>query len=728
VPDAGRRGVPAACQSGPVNTEDPTWVVLARDVSGAVTVADQPLVVIALILDAGTGLVRGVSVGDTVRRACTDAARTALSAPAGPLPPRRPAEVVYDEAQADGVLAALADVLPGLPPPALVAGSPPAEAEDIFDSLIGHLTGVEQPTDPPGPQDWVRLYARASAYCRAQPWHLWSDADRLDLTTDVDGECLRSVVIVYGGQGIQSGLAALPALHVPDGRGSSNRPAPTASPALPAGSLVLFLDPTHEVPHARLAKAVRHGWPDDADLAPVVARVGSRGLADLDRAGVRHLTLALTAVVAHRGPRSSDTTTGTVLLDGDVPGRYAISDRPPADVVRPPAPHPPSATCLPSLPAPLPLPALRTARLRVTLREVTPPVVRVVDVPAAATLPELHNILQVAIGWTDSHLHEFETADGLRYGSPDLDFGYEVRDETTATLRDLPARFTYRYDFGDGWEHDVEVTGRGAATPGCADGQGACPPEDCGGTHGYAELRQALTDPTHPDHDHLSEWASGWTETDRLEADRLVRATVGQVPASVRLLLDFVGDKVRLTPGGRLPRTLVRAVQEQRPGWALRDKPAFAEEDLPPLADLHELLRRVGLLRLARGILTPTKAAGDDLQIVRRLRRVFEPDGFDDILAGVAAGHLAARGALPRSELAALSHPWLDRWAVGGRPVTPDDVDTRLTVLSDQLEALDLVQVDRRTWHPGPAAETLLPMATALAHIFRRTVGCATRT
>jgi len=362
----------------------------------------------------------------------------------------------------------------------------------------------------------------------------------------------------------------------------------------------------------------------------------------------------------------------------------------------------------------------------VTLREVTPAVVRVVDVPATATLPELHDLLQVALGWTDSHLHEFATADGLRYARPDLDDDGDggVRDESTATLRDLPPRFTYRYDFGDGWEHDVEVIGRGGPVPSCIDGEGACPPEDCGGPDGYAELLDALADPTHPDRDHLSEWASTWsptwTDSDRAEADRLVRATVGEVPAGARLLLDLIGEKVRLTPGGRLPRPLVRAVQAQRPSWAWSTRPASVEEDLPQLAVLHDLLRRVGLLRLAHGVLTPTKAADDDLQIVRRLRKAIEPGGFDEVLTDVATAHLAARGALTRTELAALIHPWVGRWAIGGRLVTPADVDTSLGGVRHLLEALDLVQVDGSTWHPGPAAETLLPRVTSLAHLLRR--------
>ncbi|WP_414646787.1 IS1096 element passenger TnpR family protein, partial [Dietzia sp. UBA5065] len=91
---------------------------------------------------------------------------------------------------------------------------------------------------------------------------------------------------------------------------------------------------------------------------------------------------------------------------------------------------------------------MKTTRLRVTMREVEPPVVRVLDIPGGATLPEVHDLLQAGIGWTDSHLHLFET-DSSRYGIPDPDFGDDDpnhRDERTATLRDLPLAFVYHYD------------------------------------------------------------------------------------------------------------------------------------------------------------------------------------------------------------------------------------------------------------------------------------------
>jgi hypothetical protein len=370
---------------------------------------------------------------------------------------------------------------------------------------------------------------------------------------------------------------------------------------------------------------------------------------------------------------------------------------------------------------------VRTTRLRINLREVTPPVVRVLDVPTTVTLPELHELLQAAIGWTDSHLHQFDTGQA-RYGIPHPDFAdldEDLRDERSATLRDLSATFTYQYDFGDNWHHDVEVLGTGGPTPGCVDGEGACPPEDCGGTGGYAEFREAIADPTHPEHEHLRAWAGSWTDRfDRDTTETLVRDTVGQVPTSVRLLLDLLADGVKLTPGGRLPRSLVRQVQAERPGWYLLDRPVSVEEDLPPLASLHGLLRKAGLARLARGTLTPTKAAGDDLQIIRRLRTALEPDSFHDLLIGVTAAQLAAHGPATTEHLAKVALPWLDRWAVNGRPATAEDIRDELRYTAATLHALDLAErnwtTPSSTWHAGPSATTLLPRATALAHYWRQ--------
>jgi hypothetical protein len=164
---------------------------------------------------------------------------------------------------------------------------------------------------------------------------------------------------------------------------------------------------------------------------------------------------------------------------------------------------------------------MTTTRLRVQLRDVAPTVVRVLDVPARATLPEVHFLLQRALGWKDGHLHEFE-ADGRRYGMDDEDD--ELIEAFDVPLTELGSRFVYLYDFGDGWEHDVEVLGEGAAEPGVVAGEGTCPPEDCGGSSGYADLRAALEDQSHPEHQEYLDWCGPLQPFDLAWADRAVRS------------------------------------------------------------------------------------------------------------------------------------------------------------------------------------------------------------
>ncbi len=353
--------------------------------------------------------------------------------------------------------------------------------------------------------------------------------------------------------------------------------------------------------------------------------------------------------------------------------------------------------------------------------EVEPPVLRVLDVPAGVLLPELHDLLQVAIGWTDSHLHQF-VADGVRYGMPNTDAFDDERDETGVPLRALPARFTYLYDFGDSWEHEVEVIGAGGDRPGVVAGDGACPPEDVGGPHGYADFLKVLADPTDPEHDHLKGWAGAWNDSfDLAAAGLLVQQTVGAVPAPVRLVLGLAADGVKLTPGGRLPRALVRQVQEHYPSWYPLGRPASIEEDLPPLAALHDLLREVGLLRLRKGVLTPTRVAGDDIEVIRCLRSWFGPVyGFTSILTGDALALLAAEGPSRPQDLAGRLLGLLgDRWATSqGQPLDEARTLSDLHSLRFVLLGLDLIQTSKGVWTAGPSARWLLPRATALAHLW----------
>lgn len=132
-------------------------------------------------------------------------------------------------------------------------------------------------------------------------------------------------------------------------------------------------------------------------------------------------------------------------------------------------------------------------------------------------LSMLHRYLQAAMGWRDCHLYAF-TIDGKGYGIPDREWEsdkkvYDARRYTLARLfPKLPAPFTYVYDFGDWWEHLVEIEGEEAAQyrkqyPICVAGAEPCPPEDSGGPPGYRELLAALKDPRHPQHEDWSTWA-----------------------------------------------------------------------------------------------------------------------------------------------------------------------------------------------------------------------------
>jgi hypothetical protein len=138
-------------------------------------------------------------------------------------------------------------------------------------------------------------------------------------------------------------------------------------------------------------------------------------------------------------------------------------------------------------------------------------------VPGDVTLAELHEIVQTAMGWTDSHLHDFEVG-GIRYGVPDPDWDSdEVVDESRVKLLHVAAagsRLRYEYDFGDRWQHDVTVESVASPEPGgrypcCVAGRRACPPEDVGGPGGYAEFLAAVDDPTHEDYEHWTEWIGG---------------------------------------------------------------------------------------------------------------------------------------------------------------------------------------------------------------------------
>lgn len=158
-------------------------------------------------------------------------------------------------------------------------------------------------------------------------------------------------------------------------------------------------------------------------------------------------------------------------------------------------------------------------QLKIMLKDSKPPIWRRVQVRAEITLAQLHEVIQLAMGWTDSHLHQFRV-DGEMYSQPDFEldeFSQETNDENNVhlwRLVGLQDSFSYEYDFGDGWEHEIVVEKvlpieEGVLYPRCLAGKRACPPEDVGGVWGYEEFLAAIKDPKHPEHREMLEWVGG---------------------------------------------------------------------------------------------------------------------------------------------------------------------------------------------------------------------------
>lgn len=157
-------------------------------------------------------------------------------------------------------------------------------------------------------------------------------------------------------------------------------------------------------------------------------------------------------------------------------------------------------------------------QLYVVLLGSEPPIWRRVQVPGNASLDWLHAVLQVAVGWTNSHLHQFCVGDDC-YSNTSHHFAEfegdpEILEAREFTLEQIaPSEndvFGYEYDFGDSWDHAITVEKilppDGRKTAFCLDGARACPPEDCGGIWGYAELLKTLKNRKHPEHKSMKEW------------------------------------------------------------------------------------------------------------------------------------------------------------------------------------------------------------------------------
>jgi hypothetical protein len=170
-------------------------------------------------------------------------------------------------------------------------------------------------------------------------------------------------------------------------------------------------------------------------------------------------------------------------------------------------------------------------QIKVTLNDSKPPIWRRILVADTTTLLQLHDILQIVMGWADYHLHMF-TINGQIYGNPEDDeMGFmKTKNESRFKLNQLVGReglkFRYEYDFGDGWLHDLLVekilpAEKGAYYPICVTGKRACPPEDSGGVGGDEEILEARANPKHPQHREYKEWIGENFDPEHFDLDEV---------------------------------------------------------------------------------------------------------------------------------------------------------------------------------------------------------------
>ena len=195
------------------------------------------------------------------------------------------------------------------------------------------------------------------------------------------------------------------------------------------------------------------------------------------------------------------------------------------------------------------------------LRHVTPAIWRRVQTDDCS-LDELHDIIQIAMGWQDEHMFAF-VIDGKQYG--DLERGGDFEhDSRSVRLSDLAeqghTRFQYDYDFGDGWQHVIEIEKtlpieEGVYYPRCLKGERACPPEDSGGPYGYPYLLEKLQDPKHEEHEEALEWVGDGFDPEEFDLEkvneelRYLRRFLGHGKGKQNQTAFIEGDLVHVNPG-----------------------------------------------------------------------------------------------------------------------------------------------------------------------------------
>jgi len=164
---------------------------------------------------------------------------------------------------------------------------------------------------------------------------------------------------------------------------------------------------------------------------------------------------------------------------------------------------------------------MKKYQIQIALTRFQPKIWRRLLIPSDLLLEDFHMIIQISMGWTNSHLHQFiknQTFYTKRMPGDDTWGDLNNVDYKKIRISDLlkkeKEKIVYEYDFGDGWEHEVLLEkiipeDENLKFPVCLAGKMACPPEDCGGVWGYADLLEILKNPKHEEYESYMEWLGG---------------------------------------------------------------------------------------------------------------------------------------------------------------------------------------------------------------------------
>lgn len=170
-------------------------------------------------------------------------------------------------------------------------------------------------------------------------------------------------------------------------------------------------------------------------------------------------------------------------------------------------------------------------QVQIALRNFKPKIWRRLIVDPETSLEDFHRIIQTAMGWTNSHLHQF-IKDKQFYSLPSEDDwdNSDSIDYRPFKIKDFlikeKDRMVYEYDFGDGWEHDIILEKQilfdnDLIYPTCTKAVSACPPDDCGGVWGYSNLLTILADPKHQEHEEMKEWIGEYFDPDFVDLEEI---------------------------------------------------------------------------------------------------------------------------------------------------------------------------------------------------------------